>query len=159
VRPRVQVDETDRRILELLEQDARRTISDIATCVNLSAAPVKRRIDRLERLGVIAGYTVLLDHAKLGPSIDAFTELRVAGDAAVDEIVASVMQVAEVREVFTIAGDPDALIRVRVDDLEHLKHVVNGLRRSGRVTGTKTLIVLDRWSRTGNEGHDAESRT
>jgi Lrp/AsnC family leucine-responsive transcriptional regulator len=143
----VHIDEIDRDILDLLREDARRTISDIAARVNLSPAPVKRRIDRLERLGVIGGYTVLLNHGKIGPSIDAFTELRFAGDADVDEILATITELPEVREVFTIAGDPDALIRIRVDDVEHLKHVVNTLRRSGRVTGTKTLMVLDRWSR------------
>jgi len=143
----VQLDETDRRILDLLRDDARRTIADIAAHVNLSPAPVKRRIDRLQETGVIAGYTVVLDHALIGPSIDAFTELRFAGDADIDEILAAVEQIPEIREVFTMAGDPDALLRIRVDDVEHLKTVVNRLRRTGRVTGTKTLMVLDRWAR------------
>lgn len=146
---RVPIDDVDRRILDLLREDARRTVADIAARVNLSAAPVKRRIDRLEQLGVIAGYTTLLDHAKIGPSIDAFTELRLAGDADVDEVVEAVRQIPEVREIFTTAGDPDALIRIRVEDVANLKQVVNGLRRSGRVTGTKTLMVLERWARSG----------
>ncbi|MGH2873717.1 MAG: Lrp/AsnC family transcriptional regulator, partial [Solirubrobacteraceae bacterium] len=77
----VNLDETDERIIELLREDARRTLTDIAARVNLSPAPVKRRIDRLEKLGVITGYTVSLDHALMGPSIEAFTELRFAGDA------------------------------------------------------------------------------
>jgi Lrp/AsnC family leucine-responsive transcriptional regulator len=152
----VPLDEIDRRIIDLLREDARRTIADIATRVSLSPAPVKRRIDRLERVGVIAGYTVLLDHAKIGPSIDAFTELRYAGDADVDEIVTAVTQLPEVREIFTIAGDPDALVRIRVEDVAHLKQVVNRLRRSGRVTGTKTLMVLERWSRVGEREPGAD---
>lgn len=41
-----------------------------------------------------------------------------------------------------MAGDPDALVRLRVTDLDHLKRVVDRIRRSGKVTGTKTLIVL-----------------
>ena len=45
------------------------------------------------------------------------------------------------------AGDPDALARIRVQDAQHLKHVVNQLRRANHVTGTKTLMVLDSWSR------------
>ena len=143
----VSVDDIDRQILELLRQDARRTIADIASRVNLSAAPVKRRIDRLQQSGVIAGYTVVLDHALIGPSIEAFTELRFAGDADIDEILGSVEEIPEIREVFTMAGDPDALLRIRVNDVEHLKVVVNQLRRTGRVTGTKTLMVLDRWAR------------
>jgi DNA-binding Lrp family transcriptional regulator len=141
------VDETDRAILDLLRRDARRTVSDIAERVNLSPAPVKRRIDRLERLGVISGYTVVLDHQKVGPSIEAYTELRFAGDTDVDDILTSASELPEVLEVFAIAGDPDALVRMRVEDMEHLQRVVNELRRSGNVTGTKTLIVLGHWSR------------
>ena len=141
------VDETDRQILELLRQDARRTVSDIAHHVNLSPAPVKRRIDRLEQAGVIAGYTVVLDHKKVGPSIEAYTELRFVGDTDVDDILNSATELPEVQEVMAIAGDPDALVHVRVDDVEHLQSVVNKLRRSGTVTGTKTLIVMGRWAR------------
>lgn len=148
----VALDELDRQILELLREDARRTIADIASHVNLSPAPVKRRIDRLQQLGVITGYTVVLDHTRLGPTIDAFTELRFAGDADIDEILAAVEEIPEIEEVFTMAGDPDALLRIRVDDVEHLKQVVNRLRRTGRVTGTKTLMALDHWTRaTGGE--------
>jgi Lrp/AsnC family transcriptional regulator, leucine-responsive regulatory protein len=143
----VKLDELDQQIIDLLRDDARRTITDIAAHVNLSPAPVKRRIDRLEQLGVITGYTVSVDHTLIGPSIEAFTELRFAGDADIDEILASLQQVREIREVFTMAGDPDALLRIRVNDVEHLKAVVNRLRRTGRVTGTKTLMVLDRWTR------------
>jgi DNA-binding Lrp family transcriptional regulator len=141
------IDETDKAILDLLREDARRTVSDIAEHVNLSPAPVKRRIDRLEETGVIAGYTVVLDHRKVGPSIEAYTELRFAGDTDVDDILNSASGLPEVQEVFAIAGDPDALIRMRVDDVEHLQRVVNELRRSGNVTGTKTLIVMGHWTR------------
>lgn len=144
---REQVDETDRRILDLLRQDGRRTVSDIAKRVNLSPAPVKRRIDRLEETGVIAGYTVVLDHKKVGPSIEAYTELRFVGDTDVDDILAMAAEQPEVQEVVAIAGDPDALVHVRADDVEHLQRVVNNMRRSGTVTGTKTLIVIGRWTR------------
>jgi Lrp/AsnC family transcriptional regulator, leucine-responsive regulatory protein len=144
----VALDDIDHQILRLLRENARRTVADIAAHVNLSPAPVKRRIDRLERAGVIAGYTVLLDHAKIGPTVDAFTEIRFAGDGDIDEIVRTIVEMPAVREVFTIAGDPDALVRIRVEDMEHLKQVVNALRRSGRITGTKTLMVLDRWARS-----------
>ena len=152
--PPVPVDDTDRQIIALLRENGRRTVADIAERVSLSAAPVKRRIDRLERLGVITGYTVQLDHSKLGSSVEAFTELRFTGSGDVDEIVAALSELPEVREVFTIAGDTDALVRIRVDDMEHLKRIVNVMRRSGRVTGTKTLMVLDRWSRPGVLGDD-----
>jgi DNA-binding Lrp family transcriptional regulator len=55
--------------------------------------------------------------------------------------------VPKVIEVFTVAGDPDALIRIRVNSVRHLRDVVDQLRRSGSVIGTKTLMVLDSWRR------------
>jgi Lrp/AsnC family transcriptional regulator, leucine-responsive regulatory protein len=152
------LDDTDRQIIDLLREDARRTISDIAHAVNLSPAPVKRRIDRLEHLGVIAGYTVVLNQDRLGPSVDAFIELRMQGNASLDEITEAVTGIPEVREVFTVAGDPDALVRIRLENVAHLKSVVNALRLTGRVTGTKTLMVMDHWSRARAEAENAPAR-
>jgi Lrp/AsnC family transcriptional regulator, leucine-responsive regulatory protein len=142
-----EIDSIDREILDLLRENARRTVTDIAARVNLSAAPVKRRIERLERLGVIVGYTLVVDHGKLDGLLEAFTELRFAGTTGFDAIVETATDIPEVKEIFTTAGDPDALARIRVQDAEHLKHVVNQLRRADHVTGTKTLMVLDSWSR------------
>ncbi len=145
----VELDDTDHRILELLTANARRTMADIAGQVALSASAVARRVDRLERLGVITGYTVRVDHAKAGRPIEAFTEVRFAGTADLGEIRTSATRLPEVQAVFTTAGDPDALVWLRVPDVSRLGHVIEELRRSGRVTGTKTLIVLDTWTRPG----------
>jgi Lrp/AsnC family transcriptional regulator, leucine-responsive regulatory protein len=145
--PAPTLDGTDREILDLLREDARRPLADIAKRVTLSAPAVKRRIDRLEALGVITGYTVLIDHAKLGWPLEAFTEIRFTGTTKVDEIAGVATGLPEVQAVFTMAGDPDALVWMRVRDVDHLKNVVDRLRRSGKVTGTKTLMVLGTWSR------------
>jgi Lrp/AsnC family transcriptional regulator, leucine-responsive regulatory protein len=143
------LDSIDRAILGLLEENARRTISDIAACVNLSPAPVRRRIDRLEQAGVIASYTVVTDLPAVAPHFEAFTEVKIDGDADPDEVIAGVTQIPEVLEVFTTAGDLDALVRIRVDNVDHLRRVVGAIRRLGRVSGTRTLIVLDSWARRG----------
>jgi DNA-binding Lrp family transcriptional regulator len=142
-----ELDETDREILALLQRDSRRSFAEIAKAVSLSAPAVKRRVSRLEELGVIRGYTLELDHAKLGRPLDAFTELRFAGSTSVDAIAAIASEIPEVETVFTIAGDPDALVWIRVRDVAELKRVIDRLRRSGKVTGTKTLMVLSSWSR------------
>ncbi|GHE78936.1 AsnC family transcriptional regulator [Amycolatopsis deserti] len=141
------IDATDREILALLREDARRTLSDIASRVTLSTAAVKRRVDRLQETGVITGFTVQVDHAKLGWGVEAFTQLRFFGTTNVDEIVQTTTRMPEAQAVFTIAGDPDALVWLRVRDLQHLQRTVDELRRSHRITSTKTLIVLDSWAR------------
>ncbi|HTX07833.1 MAG TPA: Lrp/AsnC family transcriptional regulator [Solirubrobacteraceae bacterium] len=141
----MEIDPTDRQIVELLRQDARRTLSDIGRRVSLSTPAVKRRIDRLEALGVITGYTTLVDETKLGRPLEAFTELRLTGNTPVPEIADVARGLPEVQAVFTTAGDPDALVWLRVRDVKHLTRVIDQLRRTGRVTGTKTLMVLDTW--------------
>ncbi|MGW1213846.1 Lrp/AsnC family transcriptional regulator [Streptomyces sp. NPDC001002] len=141
------IDGVDRAILDLLVEDGRRTMTEIADRVGLSPSAVKRRVDRLERVGVISGYTVLLDHGKLGTSLEAFVELRFAGDVKVETIAMAAASVAEAQEVFTVAGDPDALVRVRVTNVQHLRDVIDRLRRTGAVIGTKTLMVLGTWRR------------
>jgi Lrp/AsnC family leucine-responsive transcriptional regulator len=139
-----ELDGTDLEILALLQQDGRRSVADMATRVTLSAPAVKRRMDRLERIGVITGYTVLVDHAALGRPLEAFCELRFNGTTRVDDIAGIGQGIPEVHGVFTMAGDPDALVWIRVRDVTDLRRVIDLLRRSGKVTGTKTLMVLGR---------------
>lgn len=138
-------DELDDKILDVLRADGRAALADIGQAVGLSAPAVKRRIDRLEQAGVITGYTVLVDETKLGHALEAFTEIRFAGAAAVEDISAVGRGMPEVKAVFTIAGDPDALVHLRVRDVAHLTETINRLRKRGTVTGTKTLMVLDTW--------------
>ena len=136
------VDEVDLAILAVLQHDARSTYGEVGRVVGLSAPAVKRRMDRLLADGVIQGYTVVVDHSRLGRPIEAFTELRFSGDARVDEIASIGDDIPEVVAVFTMAGDPDALAWLRVADVQDLKRVIDRLRQAGNVTGTKTMMVL-----------------
>ncbi len=146
----IELDGTDHEILTLLTEDARRTIADIAGRVSLSSAATKRRIDRLQRLGVILGYTTVVDYARLGWPLEAFTELRFAGRTQVEDIEATAAAAQEIQAVYMIAGDPDALVHIRAQDVSHLKDVIDRLRHSGKVTGTKTLMVLSTSARPGH---------
>jgi len=145
--PNAELDETDLSIVELLLENARRTYGDIGRRVGLSAPAVKRRVDRLEEVGVITGYTAVVDHDLLGQPLEAFIELRFAAGVRVDAIANVANDILEVRSVFTTAGDPDALVWVRVRDVRHLKTVVDQLRSTGGALGTKTLMVLGTSSR------------
>jgi Lrp/AsnC family transcriptional regulator, leucine-responsive regulatory protein len=139
-------DSTDRAIAKVLVEDARRSASEVGRLVGLSPPAAKRRIERLEQAGLIRGYTAVLDHRLLGEQIEAFIELRFAPATQVAAIDTAVSDLPEVIESFTLAGDPDSLVRVRVRDLEHLKRVVDQIRRGRRggpkVLTTRTVIVL-----------------
>lgn len=136
------VDALDLAILDHLDAEGRATYGEIGQEVGLSAPAVKRRIDRLEREGVIVGFTVLVDHARLDRPVEAFVEVRFSGDARVDAIAGIGEGIPEVLAVFTMAGDPDALVRIRVTDVQDLKRVIDRIRATGHVSGTKTMMVL-----------------
>lgn len=140
--PKISLDGTDLEIIDLLVADGRRTLAEIGTAISLSAPAVKRRVARLEETGVIKGYTAVLDHQKLGRPIEAFTELRFSGKTRVADIAGTAWDLPEVDALYTTAGDPDAIAHLRVKDVADLTRVIDLLRRSGRITGTKTLIVL-----------------
>lgn len=141
------VDDVDLAILELLRGDARRSVAEIARAVNLTAAPVARRIERLERDGVIVGYTAIVDAARLGREVEAFAELRVDGRAGFAEVLDQVQRIDGVVEVHSMAGDPDALVRLRVGDAGQLRAALTALRGCDHVRSTRTLIVLESWRR------------
>jgi Lrp/AsnC family transcriptional regulator, leucine-responsive regulatory protein len=142
------LDATDRRILDVLTEDARRSASEVGRLVGLSPPASKRRIDRLEAVGLIRGYTIKLDQRQLGEQIEAFIELRFAPGTQVAEVDNAVIDLPGVLASFTLAGDPDALAHVRVRDLDDLKEVVDRIRRGRsrgpKVIATRTLIVLGR---------------
>ncbi|RYE43756.1 MAG: Lrp/AsnC family transcriptional regulator [Hyphomicrobiales bacterium] len=143
------LDDTDRNIIRLLREDARRTVRDIALQVGLTVAPVKRRIERLERSKVINGYTVRVDPSKFDDELEAIVELRFVGNLELETIVSFAEHIPEVIEVLTLAGDPDAIARVRATNIQDLQRVVNVLRTHGQVTNTRTLVLLNSWSRYG----------
>jgi Lrp/AsnC family leucine-responsive transcriptional regulator len=134
------LDDTDLELVRLLRANGRSTLAELSAVVHLSAPAIKRRIDRLEQAGVITGYTAVVDHAKLGRPLQAFSELRFDGTLGVDQIAVIARDIPEVEVVYTTAGDPDALALLRVRDVEDLKRVVDLMRRRG--AGTKTLMVL-----------------
>ncbi len=139
------LDEIDHTILRLLRDDARQPATEIAKHLKITAGAVRRRIERLEERDVINHYTVVVNHGKVGPSVEAYLELSFEGGTDVPEFLAKAVKREEIREASTIAGNPDAIVRLRVDSLEHLRETVTELRHMGPITGTKTLVALDRY--------------
>lgn len=140
------VDDVDRQIIGLLRENARIPASEIARAVGLSGASVARRIERLEANGTIRGYVTIVDDSSLG-ELDAFTEIRLRSGVEAGEFEEIARAVPEIQQYYTIAGDPDGLVRFRARNVDHLQQVVNLIRKTPIVAGTKTLIVMSVWDR------------
>jgi Lrp/AsnC family transcriptional regulator, leucine-responsive regulatory protein len=136
------LDGIDRKIVALLQQSAKRTFADIGANVGLSATAVKRRVDRLEGDGVIIGYGARINWRALGEGIESLIEIYCADRTSPADVGRSLTKVDEIVSAFTVSGEPDAVIRVRVDNIEHLERLVERLRRDPNIVRTRTLIVL-----------------
>jgi DNA-binding Lrp family transcriptional regulator len=136
------LDDIDRKILALLRENSRRTLADIGAQVGLSVAAVKRRVGRLERDGVIKGYTARIDTSMLRDAIEVVMEVYCADRTSPGDIRPSFEQLDEVVTGFTVSGEPDVLLRLRVDSVAHLEEVVERVRRDPNVVRTRTMLVL-----------------
>jgi DNA-binding Lrp family transcriptional regulator len=138
----VRLDEVDRKILDHLERDGRATLADVGAAVGLSASAVKRRVDRLHETGVIVGYAAIVDPQAVGDRLEAFMELYCADSVAPADLLASVSGLSAVVAAHTVAGDADAVVRVRVAGIEELERTIEQLRRDPRVMRTRTMVAL-----------------
>ena len=136
------VDDIDRRVVALLQQDARRSYDDIGRQVSLSAPAVKRRIDRLRASGAIRGFTAVVDHAALGAATEALIELFYAPGTRLERVAAHLGAHPEVIEAWSVTGEPDAIARVRTEDNSDLERLIVALQRDGLVVRTRSQVVL-----------------
>ncbi|MEY9843587.1 Lrp/AsnC family transcriptional regulator [Streptacidiphilus sp. MAP5-3] len=144
ISPSAALDDTDRRLLELLGRDGRASYAEIGLLVNLSATAVKRRIDRLRERGVVRGFTVVLDPAALDWHTEAFVEVFCRERTPPEEILSSLRQFPEVVAAWTVTGDPDALVHLRAADMRHLEAVIERIRREPGVQRSRSTVVLSR---------------
>ena len=136
------LDPIDRKILALLQENAKLTFAAIGSRVGLSSTAVKRRVDRLQRDEVIVGYGARVDPRALGEGIEALIEVYCADRTAPADVGRSLVGLDQVLSAFTVSGEADAVVRARVESIGDLEKFVERLRRDPNVVRTKTLIVL-----------------
>lgn len=151
---REEFDETDGRILALLQEDASLTAADVAEKVGLSQSPCWRRIARLERLGIIRRRVALLDPKKLGLGVTVFAEVKIGRGSreAVGQFEDAVRALPEVQECHMLMGDTDYLLKVVTRDVatyeEFLREklarlpAVGGIHSSMALTPVKDSTAL-----------------
>jgi DNA-binding Lrp family transcriptional regulator len=139
---RWRMDEIDQTIVALLREDARRSYLDVGRHVHLTAPAVKRRVDRLERDGVILGYTAIVDPPVFGWHAEAFVDLYCEGSMPADAIKRAVEREPGVVSAHTVAGEASALLHVMAPDTKGLELALERIRATDGVTRTVTEVVL-----------------
>ena len=137
------LDTTDRRILELLQRDARMANAAIARDVGLAPSAVFQRIRKLESEGVIQGYHARLDPAALQQGLLAFVTVQTGEGARAKETAAMLASIPEVLEVHRVVGEDCFTLKVRVRDTTALGALLDEkIQRLPPVASTRTTIVL-----------------
>jgi Lrp/AsnC family leucine-responsive transcriptional regulator len=140
------LDRTDRKLLDLLQQDGRMTNLELAARVALSPSACLRRVRALEEAGVIRGYAALLDPAKVGLGLIAFVTVKLEkrGRMPTDQFARACREWPEVAACHATTGDMDYLLRVVVEDLAHFsRFVMDSLLKHPGVIDIKSSFVLE----------------
>ncbi len=133
------LDEKDRKILDILKEDARRSFVDIAQAVNLSEPAVRRRIKNLVDEGVIRRFTV---ETEIGQGASAITLISVNPAVPTAEISAKLLKMEGVDVVYEITGQYDIAVIVSGSSIASINKSIDDIRRLEGVGNTNTVIIL-----------------
>lgn len=142
------IDETDRKILALLQENARLSNAELGKAVGLSASSVFERVKKLQNNGVIKGFVAVVDPAALGKPITAFIRLTVAapaGESYADcklAFVRACRAEADVLECHGVAGEDCYILKVRLSSPAALEGLLDRLRSNMVVSSSVSNIVL-----------------
>ena len=121
----LELDATDRRILTVLQKDARITNADLSELVSLSPSACHRRVQRLEEDGFIAAYVALLNSRKMGRPTTVYVEITLQSQAEdlLDAFEREVAKVPDILECHLMAGSADYLIKIMAMDTEDFARI------------------------------------
>ncbi len=140
------MDDFDLKMLAILREDGRITITDLAQRIGLSKTPCQARLKRLTDSGVIRGFTAIVDPAALGLDHVAFAEVKLSDtrEGALAQFNAAVRRVPEVEECHMIASSFDYLLKVRTADVRRYR-IVLGEKISSlpHVASTSTFVAME----------------
>ena len=135
------VEEIDRTILSLLCRDGRMSFTDLARETGLSVSATHQRVRRLERRGVIKGYTALVDPADAGLPLTAFVSIKPFDPAAPDDAPERLAHLTAIEACHSVAGEESYILKVRVASPADLENLLQDIRGLANVS-TRTTVVL-----------------
>lgn len=136
------LDEIDNQILSLLSENGRASFSSLGQAVGLSPHGTADRVRRLEREGVITGYSVAVDPNQVGRSLDALIDVRLMPRTDPAAFERKIATLPAVREMAFVTGRFDYQLRVACLDADDLDQTVRAIRREAGAAGTETRIVM-----------------
>jgi Lrp/AsnC family leucine-responsive transcriptional regulator len=124
----MKLDEIDKKILNLLQNDAKMSVKELGEKVNLSSTPVFQRVKRLEKTGVIESYSAIVNPDKIASRTIVFMEvnLKIHKQSELEEFEKTMHAMDEVLEVYHITGNYDYLLKVAITDMGEYRNFIMG---------------------------------
>jgi len=144
--PPPKLDRADRRLLQVLSRDGRRSAAALAKDLGISRQAVAQRLRDLERRGVISGYRAIVDPAALGLGVRA--QVRLSLDGALPrerekELLRRLVAHPMVRSVYRVSGEDCFVAQVHCRRIEDVNQLIADLKRSRAVQSSRTAFVLE----------------
>lgn len=132
------MDAIDRKILAVLQEDGRLTVTELAQRIGLSAAPCHRRLRELERSGVIRGYRAVVDPARVGRGFEVLLAVTMDREESVAGFESGLAEIPEVIHAERLFGEPDYFIRVVTADIAAFQRLRD--ERLARLPGVQRMV-------------------
>ena len=136
------MDETDARILELLQRDGRESYAEVGQSVGMSGPSAHERVKKLEARGVIRSYSAVVDPTMLGYGVLAFIFIKQVPGTIATDMTGDFVGIDEIEECHHLAGEADYLLKVRATDTRHLERVLHVIQQVPQVFTTQTQMVF-----------------
>ena len=136
------MDATDRTIILALQQNARISFRDLAALVNLSPNATGERVKRLERQGIVRGYTAIVDASAAGRTLNALIDLRLKEGTPPEQFEPIIRKLDVVVDCVHVSGRFDYQLRVTVADAAELDQLIRLLKGKANVVETDTRLVM-----------------
>ncbi|MDO1510648.1 MULTISPECIES: winged helix-turn-helix transcriptional regulator [unclassified Neisseria] len=141
-----ELDKTDRKILKILQQNARIPMTELAEKVGLSTTPVTERVRRLERENIITGYHAHLNPHALGQSLLVFVEIKLRSKSGniFEDFRREVSMIPQILECHLVSGEYDYLIKVRLPDMSAYRDMLgNILLQLPAAAESRSYVVME----------------
>ena len=140
------LDRIDRMILDILQNEGRIAISELAARVNLSTTPCSERVKRLERDGIITGYHARLNPALVNRNLLVFLEIKLSAKSGdvFDQVARNLIEIPEVLECHLISGEFDYLVKARLKEMSAYRRLLGDLlKKPPSSASSHSYIVME----------------
>ena len=138
-----EIDSTDKRIIKLMEQDARMPFLEMARKIGVSGGTIHQRVEKLKEAGIIIGSSVQVDYAKLGHGVVVLLGIHLVNARDIHKVIKKLEKLDEISDAYYTTGDYALIVKINVRDIDHFHDfLINKIQMIEEIQSTESFISL-----------------